>query len=46
MAGQKELFAEGWAVYNSRGKLGLTGFVGSKAVAEKIIDIWKEQGVI
>ncbi|AMO43970.1 peptidase [Mycobacterium phage Bactobuster] len=45
-SGRRELFAEGFAIYNSRGTLGLTGFVGSKAVAEQIIAIWKRYGVI
>ncbi|AHG23784.1 peptidase [Mycobacterium phage EagleEye] len=46
LSGRKELFAEGFAIYNQYGYNRLVSFVGSKAVADKIIEIWTKYGVI
>ncbi|QDP44587.1 metalloprotease [Mycobacterium phage NothingSpecial] len=50
-SGRKELFAEGFAIYNEAGggetgRMRLMAFVGSKAAADEIIAIWKRYGVV
>jgi hypothetical protein len=45
-SGRQELFAEGFAIYNERGIIGLRGFVGSRDVADQIVAIWKRYGVV
>ncbi|AGR46419.1 hypothetical protein ODIN_1 [Mycobacterium phage Odin] len=46
VSGRKELFAEGFAVYNEYGRSALVGWVKSEKVADTMIDIWKRYGVI
>ncbi|AZS08206.1 hypothetical protein PBI_IRONMAN_2 [Mycobacterium phage IronMan] len=45
-SGRKELFAEGFAIYNERGIIGLRGFVGSREVADMMMAVWKRYGVV
>ncbi|AER48190.1 hypothetical protein BLUE7_2 [Mycobacterium phage Blue7] len=45
-SGRKELFAEGYAVFNKRGRAGLIKWVRSEAAADEMIAIWKKYGVI
>ncbi|QGZ16892.1 peptidase [Mycobacterium phage Phaded] len=45
-SGRKELFAEGFAIYNERGIIGLRGFVGSREVADMMLEVWKRYGVV
>ncbi|ABE67324.1 hypothetical protein PBI_CHE12_2 [Mycobacterium phage Che12] len=45
-SGRRELFAEGFAIYNEFGFPRLMGFVGSRAVAEQMVAIWKRYGVV
>ncbi|AWN05770.1 hypothetical protein SEA_PRIAMO_2 [Mycobacterium phage Priamo] len=45
-SGRKELFAEGYAVYNKYGRSGLISWVYSEEAADAMIEIWKKYGVI
>ncbi|AGT14255.1 peptidase [Mycobacterium phage Adzzy] len=45
-SGRRELFAEGFAIYNERGIIGLRGFVGSREVADMMVEVWKRYGVV
>lgn len=44
-SGRKELFAEGFAVYNEFGRDVLANWVKSSEAADKMIAIWKKYGV-
>ena len=45
-SGRRELFAEGFAIYNKYGYGALVGWTQSADAAKQMIDIWKEYGVI
>uniref|UniRef100_A0AAU8GTF0 Metalloprotease n=1 Tax=Mycobacterium phage BabyBack TaxID=3158877 RepID=A0AAU8GTF0_9CAUD len=45
-SGRKELFAEGYAIYNKYGRAALVGWTKSVDAADTMIAIWKRYGVI
>ncbi|QGJ88285.1 metalloprotease [Mycobacterium phage DreamTeam1] len=45
-SGRKELFAEGFAVYNADGRDGLVKWVHSAEAADEMIRLWKKYGVL
>ncbi|QGJ90153.1 metalloprotease [Mycobacterium phage SheaKeira] len=46
VSGRKELFAEGFAVYNKYGRLSLGKWVKSQEAADEMIKIWQKYGVL
>lgn len=45
-SGRRELFAEGFAIYNASGRTALVEWIKISAAADEMIAIWKRYGVI